>query len=111
MSFLKITDPTKRDLLVQELINKRKQIYQDSMSETIGSISQEQEISKFFKPITQKIETSIEPQLKSLPLRRFEAIEDIPLAVALAEARPNMTLDENATKTFKNMLERDQFPT
>ena len=58
MSFLKIKDPTKRDFLVNELIKTRRAIYNDSMSEQLGDMSRQQEISKLFKPVTSELSES-----------------------------------------------------
>jgi hypothetical protein len=66
MSFLKITDPAKRDLLVQELIKTRKNILQDSIDERVGEITAQQSLSKLFKPLTEKIETTTKA-IKEMP--------------------------------------------
>ncbi len=73
MSFLKITDPAKRDFLVQELIKTRRAIKQDSINERVGDIKLQQDQTKLFKPLTDKIVSSaasfgsvIEPTLKDL---------------------------------------------
>lgn len=63
MSFLKITDPAKPDLLVKELIITRKHIVQDSISEKVGDITAQQSLSKLVKPVTEKIEAAA----KALP--------------------------------------------
>jgi hypothetical protein len=56
MSFLKITDPAKRDFLVQELIKTRRIILQDSIDERVDEITAQQSLSKLFKPLTEKIQ-------------------------------------------------------
>jgi hypothetical protein len=66
MSFLKITDPAKRDFLVQELIKTRRNILQDSIDERVGEITAQQSLSKLFKPLTEKIETTTQA-IKTLP--------------------------------------------
>ena len=66
MSFLKITDPAKRDFLVQELIKTRRNILQDSIDERVGEITAQQSLSKLFKPLTEKIETTTQA-IKALP--------------------------------------------
>jgi hypothetical protein len=87
MSFLKITDPAKRDLLVQELIKTRKNIMQDSIDERVGEITAQQSLSKLFKPLTEKIETSTKaikemPTLPQQPV--YPAIQAAPPLAALA---------------------------
>jgi len=52
MSFLKITDPQKRDFLVKEFLKSKHHIRQNSLSEKIGDISLQRELTKLYKPIT-----------------------------------------------------------
>jgi hypothetical protein len=47
LSFLKITDPAKRDLLIQELIKTRKNIMQDSIDERVGEITAQQSLQNY----------------------------------------------------------------
>jgi hypothetical protein len=84
MSFLKITDPAKRDLLVQELIKTRKNILQDSIDERVGEITAQQSLSKLFKPLTEKIEKTTEAinQMPQQPV--YPAIQAAPPLAALA---------------------------
>jgi hypothetical protein len=91
MSFLKITDPAKRDFLVQELLKTRRNILQDSIDERVGEITAQQSLSKLFKPLTEKIETTTQA-IKALPVLPapppLAAIAPPPLAPALAQAPP-----------------------
>ena len=57
MSFLKITDPNRRDQLVQELLNTRKSIKEDSYSSHLGKIRLQERYSKQLKPVTDKLES------------------------------------------------------
>ena len=52
MSFLKISDPKKRDLIVQEYLKTKKNIQENFLTERLGDISEQRELSKLFKPIT-----------------------------------------------------------
>lgn len=52
MSFLKITDPEKRDFLVKEFLLSKHNIRQNSLSEKLGDIGLQRELTKFYKPIT-----------------------------------------------------------
>ena len=52
MSFLKIKDPIKRDLIVEEFL-KTKNIQEKFITERLGDISAQRELSKLFKPITE----------------------------------------------------------
>ena len=69
MSFLKITDPTKRDQMVQELLNTRRNIKQESYSKHLGDVKLHDKYTKQFKPITDKLDTipkAIEPTLSNI---------------------------------------------
>jgi hypothetical protein len=99
MSFLKITDPAKRDLLVQELIKTRKNILQDSIDERVGEITAQQSLSKLFKPLTEKIETTTQA-IKTLPT--LPAIQAAPPLAAIApppsaQATPALAWSEHYT--------------
>ena len=52
MSFLKITDPEKRDFLVKECLMLKHKIRQNSLSEKLGDIGLQRELTKHYKPIT-----------------------------------------------------------
>jgi hypothetical protein len=51
MSFLKIQDPAKRDFLVENFLKMKQNIRQDSLSEKLGDISLQRELTKAYKPI------------------------------------------------------------
>ena len=51
MLFLKITDPKKRDFIVNEFLKTRQNIQQDFLSERIGDLGTQYELSKLFKPV------------------------------------------------------------
>ena len=53
MSFLKIRDPKKRDLIVNEFFKTKKNIQENFLSETLGDISEQRKLSKLFEPITE----------------------------------------------------------
>ena len=52
MSFLKITDPKRRDFIVNEFLKTRQTIQQNFLSERVGDLSTQCELSKLFKPDT-----------------------------------------------------------
>ena len=52
MSFLKITDPEKRDFIVNEFLKTRQNIQQNYLWERIGDLSTQHELSKLFKSVT-----------------------------------------------------------
>ena len=51
MSFLKITDPVKRDLIVADFLETKKRIQQNFLNEKLGDIGMQQELTKLYKPI------------------------------------------------------------
>ena len=53
MSFLKISDPKKRDFIVEEFLKTKKNIQDSYLSERLGDIGIHREMSKLFKPITE----------------------------------------------------------
>ena len=52
MSFLNITDPEKRDFLVKEFLKSKQNIRLNSLSEKLGDIGLQRELTKLYKPIT-----------------------------------------------------------
>ena len=53
MSFLKISDPLKRDAIVKEYLELKKKIRSNFLSERIGEQQLQTDLSKFYKPITE----------------------------------------------------------
>ena len=53
MSFLKINDPLKRDAIVKEYLELKKKIRSNLLSERIGELQLQTDLSKFYKPITE----------------------------------------------------------
>ena len=49
MSFLKITAHKKRDFMVNELLQTRQNIQQDLLSERLGDVNTQYELSKLIK--------------------------------------------------------------
>jgi len=69
MSFLKIRDPIKRDLIVEEFLKTKKNIQENFITERLGDISAQRELSKLFKPITETQKDrkeSLESELKPI---------------------------------------------
>lgn len=52
MSFLKITDPNKRDFIVSEFLKTKKNIQKNAMEERLGDIGLQYDLTKLYKPIT-----------------------------------------------------------
>ena len=80
MSFLNISDPVKRDLIVKGYLDLKKNIRDNQLSERTGEQQLQTEVSKFFKPIseTQKATArEITEELK--PIK--EGIDNLPQAI------------------------------
>ena len=92
MSFLKISDPLKRDAIVKEYLELKKNIRDNLLSERIGEQQLQTDLSKFYKPITEtqkatarEITEGLKPISEGLKTVRKE-VYDIPGIVSDMEA-------------------------
>ena len=77
MSFLKISDPTKRDAMVKEYLDLKKNIQDNLLSDRTGEQQLQTDLSKFFKPITKTQKATAKEITEELkPIK--EGIENIP---------------------------------
>ena len=77
MSFLKISDPLKRDTIVKEYLELKKNIRNNLLSERIGESELQTDLSKFYKPITETQKATAREITEGLkPIR--EGIEKLP---------------------------------
>ena len=77
MSFLKISDPLKRDTIVKEYLELKKNIRDNLLSERIGEQQLQTDLSKFYKPITETQKATTREITEGLkPIR--EGIEKLP---------------------------------
>ena len=80
MSFLKISDPLKRDSIVKEYLELKKKIRDNFLSERIGEQQLQTNLSKFYKPITETQKATTREITEGLkPIR--EGIEKLPEAI------------------------------
>ena len=80
MSFLKISDPLKRDAIVKEYLELKKNIRNNLLSERIGEQQLQTDLSKFYKPITETQKATAREITEELkPIR--EGIEKLPEAM------------------------------
>ena len=80
MSFLKISDPLKRDSIVKEYLELKKNIRDNLLSERIGEQQLQTDLSKFYKPITETQKATVREITEGLkPIR--EGIEKLPEAI------------------------------
>ena len=82
MSFLKISDPVKRDLMIKEYLGTKKNIRDNLLSERTGEQQLQTDLSKIFKPITKTQKATTREITEGLrPIK--EGIENMPHAIAL----------------------------
>ena len=80
MSFLKIKDPSKRDAIVKEYLDLKKNIRTNLLSEKTGEMEMQTDLSKFFKPITEAQKATAKEITEGLiPIK--EGIENLPKAI------------------------------
>ena len=80
MSFLKISDPLKRDSIVKEYLELKKNIRDNFLSERIGEQQLQTDLSKFYRPITETQKATAREITEGLkPIR--EGIEKLPEAM------------------------------
>ena len=94
MSFLKISDPAKRDLMVKEYLELKKNIRDNLLSERTGEQQLQTDLSKFNRPITETQKATTKEITEGLkPIR--EGIKKIPQAITFP---PTQLLGEASGK-------------
>ena len=84
MSFLKNSDPAKRDFIVKEYLQLRKNIRDNLLSERTGEQQLQTDLSKFYEPITETQKATVREITEGLkPIR--EGIEKLPQAIRKEE--------------------------
>ena len=80
MSFLKISDPVKRDQTVKEFLELKKNIRDNLLSERTGEQQLQTDLSKFYRPITETQKATAREITEGLkPIK--EGIEKLPQAM------------------------------
>ena len=80
MSFLKINDPTKRNQMVEEYLELKKNFRGNLLSERTGEQQLQTDLSKIFKPITETQKATAKEITEELkPIK--EGIESLPQAI------------------------------
>ena len=94
MSFLKISDPVKRDLIVNEYLEIQKNIRDNLLTDRTGEQQLQTDLSKFFKPITEAQKaTTTEITVGHKPIK--EGIDNLPQAITFP-AYPSVQAIEEA---------------
>ena len=87
MSFLKISDPVKRDLIVKEYLEIKKNIRDNLLSERTGEQELQTDLSKLYRPITETQKATAREITEGLrPIR--EGIENLPQAITFSPIQP-----------------------
>ena len=104
MSFLKISDPTKRDQTVKEYLELKKNIRDNLLSERTGEQQLQTELTKFYRPITesQKATTKEITESQKATAREIteglkpirEGIENLPQAMQPIGEEPEKEEEE-----------------
>ena len=84
MSFLKITDPKKRGLIVNEFLKTRQNIQPNFLTKRLGDLSTLYELSKLFKPVTdmqRDLKEGLVSELK--PIR--EGMKNLPKVITFSQ--------------------------
>ena len=117
MSFLKISDPNKRDLIVKEFLEIKKNIRDDMISERTGEQQLQTDLSKFFKPITEtqkatsrEITEGLKPIKEGIEAIKFPAYPSIqPSEKPLEEDM--QFIGEVAEKYLRKFVTKDEADT
>ena len=97
MSFLKISDPVKRDQTVKEFLELKKNIRDNLLRERTGEQELQTELTKFYRPITETQKATAREITEGLkPIR--EGIEKLPQAIGEEASK---TFEEKESKTFE----------
>ena len=97
MSFLKITDPKKRFFIVNEFLKTRQNIKQNLLSERVGDLSTQYELSKLFKPVTdmqKDLKEGLVSELKSIR----EGMKNLPKVIAFSQFPSITAYDDDGEK-------------
>ena len=100
MSFLKITNPRKRDQLVADFIATKKRIQQRNLDERAEDLAKEDDLQNLFKPMiqsTEKSTTVLQKELKDLNDKLDEGDDD--------EKKRRHVATKSSTTTLEDILE------
>ena len=130
MSFIKVTDPKKREALIKDFIETRKRIKDNFVAKKVGEIEYQRGLTKLFKPVTETQKTTakeiteaqkataekitsellpIEESLEKIPAITFPAFPAFPTVEMTEEEKTN--LGPIATNALKKILRRDEADT
>ena len=106
MSILKITDPKKRDIIINEFLKTRQNIQQNFLPERIGGLSTQYGLSKLFKPVTdmqKDLKGGLVSELK--PIR--EGMKNLPKAIPFPQFSSITAYDDDDDGEEENVFVGD----
>ena len=105
MSFLKISDPAKRDAIVKEYLELKKNIRDNLLSERTGELELQTDLSKFYRPITETQKATAREITEGIkPIR--EGIEKLPQAMQPTGEEPEEEEEEMIGEIAKKYINR-----
>ena len=114
MSFIKVTDPRKREELIKDFIETRKRIKDNFLSRKVGEAEYQTGLTKLFKPITEtqkattkeitEAQKATAEKITSELLPIKESIEGLPGAISFP-AYPALEMTEKETEEEKKEVE------
>ena len=105
MSFLKISDPTKRDQTVKEYLELKKNIRDNLLSERTGEQQLQTELTKFYRPITESQKATMKEITEGLrPIR--ESMEKLPQALQPLGEASGETFEEEEDKSVGDIARK-----
>ena len=115
MSFLKISDPVKRDLIVKEYLELKKNIRDNMLSERAGEQQLQTDLSKIFKPITKtqkatarEITEEFKPIKEGIEAITFPAYPSIQAFEEPLEGKDTQLLGKVAKKYLRKFAAKDE---
>ena len=118
MSFLKISDPLKRDLIVKEYLELKKNIRDNLLSERTGEQQLQIDLSKFFKPITEtqkattrEITEGLKPIKEGIEAITFPAYPSIQASEKPLEGEDTQYIGEVAEKYLRKFATKGEADT
>ena len=97
-----MTNPKKRDFIVNEFLKTRQNIQQNCLSERAGDLSTQYQLSKFFKPVThmqKDVNEGLVSELK--PIR--EGIKNLSKAITFSQF-PSITAYDDDGEEDKDLF-------
>ena len=103
MSFLKITDPKKRDLIVEEYLKTKQNLKQSLIAERLGEQDTLDDLTKYFRPITDAQSEQTRSLVSEIqPIK--EGIRDLPKAITFDEMREKMKTNRDLLVTLRQNI-------